>query len=628
MLSTIRNKTSGLIAKILFFILICSFTIWGIGDIFRQGGRTPTLIKVGKIDINEQTFQQKFTQTIQRLQNAFGSNLSTAQAVQLGMDQTVIDNLVSQALFVQKTTQIGLNLPESEIFNYIGQEPAFKNEFGQFSRLKMQSLLAQSGLTEQDYFNNLKQNLVQNQLIDGLTSGITSPEFLLNILYQYRYERRVAESFILKPSMITSIPQSDEQTLKSFYEAHKNAYMVPEKRNALLVEITPDALVEQINPSDAELQEEYDVRQRDFFTPETRTVEQIVFKNQEEAAKAFSDLKKGIKFEQIAKNQNLDIINLGKITRDAPPPGFNPNLMEKTFATNINKGDFVEPTQGLVGWHILHVTQIDPAQTITFDKAKPNLIESVKQRLAAEKIADLINQYEDAKASGLDMTEAAEKIGFKAQKLSEIEKTNPSSKASLDSAVVDLIFSTDIGQDSNLVSRKDGGYFAVAVTEIIESKPLTFDQARSTVLKDWQEGEQIKALDKLGKDYVEKINQGVDIKKLAQNINVDVKRSQPFFRDSADLPNNIPSALATRIFDLKPNQALSFPDGKNIIIAQLKEIQPIDLKTDQELYKKFSQTITEDYKSIVMDLFKESLKKEFPIHINETRLKEILSQQP
>jgi len=53
MLQAIRSKATSLVVKILFAVLICTFAIWGIGDIFRNRSTGETWVaKVGGLQIS------------------------------------------------------------------------------------------------------------------------------------------------------------------------------------------------------------------------------------------------------------------------------------------------------------------------------------------------------------------------------------------------------------------------------------------------------------------------------------------------------------------------------------------------------------------------------------------------
>ena len=60
MLDSLRRHATGWVAKVLFGILVLSFAIWGIGDIFRAPHGGSTLAEVAGTDITVQEVSREF----------------------------------------------------------------------------------------------------------------------------------------------------------------------------------------------------------------------------------------------------------------------------------------------------------------------------------------------------------------------------------------------------------------------------------------------------------------------------------------------------------------------------------------------------------------------------------------
>ena len=52
MLNVLRQKAGSWVVKVLLLLLVVSFAIWGIGDVFFGGGQNPTVAKVGGSEIS------------------------------------------------------------------------------------------------------------------------------------------------------------------------------------------------------------------------------------------------------------------------------------------------------------------------------------------------------------------------------------------------------------------------------------------------------------------------------------------------------------------------------------------------------------------------------------------------
>src|SRR5689334_23991569 len=83
MLRGIRNASSGWVGKIIMAVvmgvLIVSFGIWGIADIFRGFGQS-TVAKVGGTEISVNEFRQLYTDRLQQIGRQFGRPLTMDQA--------------------------------------------------------------------------------------------------------------------------------------------------------------------------------------------------------------------------------------------------------------------------------------------------------------------------------------------------------------------------------------------------------------------------------------------------------------------------------------------------------------------------------------------------------------------
>src|SRR6476659_2979556 len=93
MLRGMRKASSNWLGKtimaVVMGVLIVSFGIWGIADIFRGFGQS-TLAKVGRTEISAEQFRQIYTDKLQQLGRQFGRPLTSEQARAFGSDRQVM----------------------------------------------------------------------------------------------------------------------------------------------------------------------------------------------------------------------------------------------------------------------------------------------------------------------------------------------------------------------------------------------------------------------------------------------------------------------------------------------------------------------------------------------------------
>src|SRR5689334_15410213 len=96
MLDALRRGSTGLVAKILFAVLVASFAIWGIGPVFRNYGHG-SLAKVGSHDITMPDFQRAYQQELHMIQRQSGRRITPEQARAAGLDHQVLAQLMAWA---------------------------------------------------------------------------------------------------------------------------------------------------------------------------------------------------------------------------------------------------------------------------------------------------------------------------------------------------------------------------------------------------------------------------------------------------------------------------------------------------------------------------------------------------
>ena len=76
-------------------VLVVSFGIWGIGDMFRISGRSP-VASIGSTEISAEQFRQIFNDRLQQLSRQVGRPVTPAQALAIGFDQQLLGQLLAE----------------------------------------------------------------------------------------------------------------------------------------------------------------------------------------------------------------------------------------------------------------------------------------------------------------------------------------------------------------------------------------------------------------------------------------------------------------------------------------------------------------------------------------------------
>src|SRR6201993_5206471 len=133
MLRGLRKASSNWIGKaimaVVMGVLIVSFGIWGIADIFRGFGQS-TLAKVGHTEISLNQFRQLYTDRLQQIGRQFGRPLTMEQARAFGFDRQVLQQTIAEAALDEEANRLGLNQSDAATMRLIFSDPNFKGTNG------------------------------------------------------------------------------------------------------------------------------------------------------------------------------------------------------------------------------------------------------------------------------------------------------------------------------------------------------------------------------------------------------------------------------------------------------------------------------------------------------------------
>src|ERR1700730_10779405 len=126
MLRGLRKASSNWLGEtimaVVMGVLIVSFGIWGIADIFRGFGQS-TLAKVGGTEISAEQFRQIYMDKLQQLGRQFGRPLTSEQARAFGLDRQVLQQTIAEAALDEEARRMGLGQAEDETRRMRCREP-------------------------------------------------------------------------------------------------------------------------------------------------------------------------------------------------------------------------------------------------------------------------------------------------------------------------------------------------------------------------------------------------------------------------------------------------------------------------------------------------------------------------
>lgn len=572
MLQLLRHKVGSVVVKVLFVLLILSFAIWGIGDIFRNRGQSDTVATVGDVTISLGQLDSQFRQVAQ------SQRIPLAVAQQLGLPQRVLDGMVSGFLYDQFAADLGYNLSNDAIADAVRDNPAFRDPAtNQFSRDRFLQLLQANGTNEAGFIASQRGQLQQQGVMRALFSGAEPPKALVDPIYKYRRETRVADTITLRNADQTSVPQPTQADLEAYHKEHGDKFQSPEYRTLNLVLLKTDEFAKSVSVSEDEAHTAYDKNQANYEKPETRRFDQVIAPTKELADQIAAAVRGGKPVQQAVDESGNAAVKLIPVDFTAKSAMPIPALADPGFA--LAQGQATDPVQSPFGWHVLVLTGTQPARTVPFAEARAEIEAQLKQSKAADALYDAANKFEDALADNVPVDKAAQEFGFTVTPVPAVaqdgttQSGQPLPALPGQAQVLQAAFQLQQGDVSPMGTVDDNTSFIVRVDSIIPPATEPLAKVRDEVAAAWTEQKQADAATALAADIAKRLAAGEAAADVAKAVGGQVAETPALLRDGSNA-GAVPASLVRDLFAAKVGGTATAETPGGRVVARLTKIEP------------------------------------------------------
>jgi peptidyl-prolyl cis-trans isomerase D len=594
MLRGIRKASSNWLGKtvmaVVMGVLIISFGIWGIADIFRGFGQSK-LATIGSTEISVEAFRQIYNDRLQQLGRQFGRPLTSEQARMFGLDRQVLQQTIAEAALDEEARRIGLGQSDAETMRTIYNDPNFKGVNGQFDPARFQAVIRQAGYTEQRYLAEQRRVSLRRQITGTISAGLEPTKPLIEALTRFQNEQRSIDFVKLDAAQAGTIEAPSPETLAAYFEDHKAQFRAPEYRKLSFAMITPEEIGKWTAVSDEEARKIYDQRKDKMGTPDRREISQIVFPNMEEATAARNRIGPSLSFEDLAKERGLNPsdYDLGLIAKSAI---IDPAIADAAFA--LPSGEVSQPVQGRFGAVLVKVGKIEPAVVPSYESVAATIKKEIATANARAKVNELQGKMEDERGGGASVAEAAQKLGLTAVTIDAVDRSGrmpngqPVSNIPQGLDVVSQAFNSDVGVDNDPIQFQ-GGYVWYDVLGVTPSRERPLDEVRDQVAAKWRDDQIASRLRTKATEMVKKLEQGGSLADEAAAIGAKVESAKNFKREAA--VEGLPSSAITAAFRTPKDGAGQSGAGSEWVVFRVTDVTvpPVDMASDE--VKRLQETL-------------------------------------
>jgi peptidyl-prolyl cis-trans isomerase D len=624
MLRGIRNASSNWLGKsimsVVMGVLIVSFAVWGIADIFKGFGQS-TLATVGDTEISTEQFRQTYTDRLQQISRQFGRPLTSEQARQFGLDRQVLQQTIAEAALDENARRMGLGISNADLAKTIENDQNFAGINGKFDPQRFAEALRSAGFTEQRYVAEQRKVSLRRQIANTITAGVTPSKTQLEALERYQNEERTIEYVKLGAAQAGTIPEPTAEELSAFFDEHKAQFRAPEYRKVAVLSVTPEDLAKTLTVSDEDAKKMFEQRRDDFARPERREVLQIAFPTMEEAKAAREKIAAGTSFEDIAKERKLtpSDIDLGLLTRAAVS---DPAIAEAAFTMPIN--EVSQPIKGTLVNALVKVTKIEPGTTPSYESVASTIKSQLAKDRARDQMTDLRNKIEDERAGGANIAEAAKKLGLDAVTIEAVDRAGrgpdgePVKGLPQGVDIVSAAFGSDVGVENDSLHRRDGGEVWFDVLGVTPSRERTLDEVKDKVVKAWKDDKIAAHLRSLAVNMTDALTKGATFADEATKAGLTVDKTSPFKRTAS--VNGLPDQVVQAAFATAKDAAgqTQGATGSEWIVFRVVDVSTpkVDLASDAS--KQLKEALTRAMGDEQIAAYIQHLENEIGVSINQS----------
>lgn len=625
MLQGMRNLANSFIFKILFGLLILSFMIWGIGDIFNLSGQGSPVAKIGNTKISQEQLNASFENRLQMLQRQFGGNVTRDMAIQMNLPRTQLDEIIEQTLIKEEAAEFGLVISEEKLMKIIQEIDVFQDISGEFDKNLFSLYLRNTGLTERMFLQRLSEDTARVQLIQFMNQTPALPDQIIADIYSYRNETRMADTiFVSDASQVAAVSEPSEDDLKKYYEENISAYQAPEYRSFIVATLSADNLLSQVSATEAEIQAQFDLRKTDFSIRPSRDVLVLQTEDKASADQILSAIAAGSEFKAAGEAHGGNYIEFRSADKGSIPFS---ELVEPAFA--LKNEELSSAIETPLGWFVLKAENVTEARDADFADYKDQMEEEILQNKASELLYETSIAVDDYIGEGYSIQEAAEKFNLTFFDVEAASQTNQAKDGSLgfnspiSADILEEIYNpaTEVNIPSILIETKQNSYFVSELKNIIEAAPKPFELVKDDVKQAWIAVESGKIADDIASQIADKIKAGTSIEAAAEEFGQKVSVTGELKRNAAQAGSGtgqiLPPSLIAKIFSAETvGSVLSerAPTGSFVVI--LKDIQQVDLSTENDSLKTLKEELTQQGGSDLVQQYLASLRQTHSVSVN------------
>ncbi|RST87841.1 peptidylprolyl isomerase [Aquibium carbonis] len=627
MLDSLRSAAGTWVAKALLLLLVLSFAVWGIsGQTGGMGGSA--VVTAGDTTVTPIEYRLAYDRQLSVLSQRFGTRVTREQAVAMGVDQQVLSQLVAGAVLDEQARLMNLGVSKDRVAVLTAEDPAFRGPGGSFDRRQFEFVLRQIGMRPEDYLRNREQVAVRQQIVEAISDGMSVPDTFLRAVALYQGEDRTVEYLVLPRALVEPVEAPSDQELSTYFEENMARYAAPEYRKIDYVKLEPVDIADPSAITDEQVEADYQRTIAAFTTPERRTIDQIVFLDDAAARIAADRLSGGATFEQMveADGRSMDDVRLGTVEKARVP---DPAIAEAAFSLATDEVSGI--VDGAFGPAIVRVTEIIPETVKPLGEVQDQIRQELALAEANRILLDVHDSYEDARAAGNTMQEAAASLGLSVATIESVSRAgqDPAGGVLRDipesAALLRAAFETDIDVENPPVNIGGDGFLYYEVRSVTPARNRELAEIRDRVVADWTATQVSARLAERAGEIEKRLKDGASLDDIAAELGYEKQVKRGIRRGATD-PDLGETGVASVYGVAEGGTGLvPTPSGDGQIVFEVTEVFEPAGASAESVAPEMRQAFQAGWSDDLLDQMVADLQERYRVTVNQTAIQQALS---
>jgi peptidyl-prolyl cis-trans isomerase D len=358
MLQAINDRIKGWLGIVIVVLIGLPFALWGIQSYFDDAGPRYAA-KVNDSEISANEFERSVSMQRQSILRQNGGKLNMDENV---LRERTLSQMINQRLLEDATYENGYRISDAVLSEKIRK--LFTVD-GVFDRQRFEASVTSLGMNVPMYEQALRNELRLQQMQAGIANSAFVTRQEVNDLSSISEQTRDISVLTFNVDHFSTAAKATDEEIKQYYEANLSQFMVPEKVKVDYVEITSDALAEDVAIDEEQIKKMYDDYVKSVAGHEERRASHILIQASDNKAAAqieIESLKKeleaGADFAELAKQHSqdpgsaanggdLDWVALGEMVKP----------FEKALF-DLDKGAVSDVVETQFGFHLIKLVDV------------------------------------------------------------------------------------------------------------------------------------------------------------------------------------------------------------------------------------------------------------------------------